>query len=160
MKNQTEEWISKEAGTILTLAREFAEEAQEFVAKNGDIEVDRTDKEDYYSPEARMYFLYLKWYALWGYAASDLRWPWYYLLSDDLEEVEDQAKEDMLDAFKTIKENVDDVFDVAVDRVGYTAYKIYKTRCLQTLSCSNGELQKLTQLLQDFAKNVKDAIDY
>ena len=66
----------------------------------------------------------------------------------------------MLDAFKIIKENVDDVFDVAVDRVGYTAYKIYKTECFQTLSCSNGELQELTQLLRDFAKNVEDAIDY
>ena len=70
--NQTEDWINKEAGTILTLAREFAEEAQAFVAKNGDIEVDRTDKENY-SPEARTYFLYLKWYALWGMAADDLR---------------------------------------------------------------------------------------
>ena len=26
--NQTEDWINKEAGTILTLANEFAEEAQ------------------------------------------------------------------------------------------------------------------------------------
>ena len=66
----------------------------------------------------------------------------------------------MIDALETIKENVDDVLDVAMDRVGYTAYKIYKTRCLQTLSCSNGELQELTQLLRDFAKNIKDAINY
>jgi len=156
--NQTEEWINKEAGTILTLAREFAEEAQAFVAKNSDIEVDRTDKEDYYSPEARMYFLYLKWYALWGYAASDLRWPW--LLPDDLEGVEDQAKGDMLDAIETVKDNVDDVLDAAMDRVGYTVYKMYKSRCLQRPSCSDEELRELNQLLQDFAKNVEEAIDY
>ena len=66
----------------------------------------------------------------------------------------------MLEAIETIKENVDDVLDVAMDKVGYTAYKIYKTECFQTLSCSNGELQELTQLLRDFAKNIKDAINY
>ena len=107
-----------------------------------------------------MYFLYLKWYALWGYAASDLRWPWYYLLPDDLEGVEDQAKDDMLDAIETIKDNVEDVLDAAMDRVGYTVYKMYNRRCLQRLSCSNGELQELNQLLRDFTKNVEEAIDY
>jgi len=154
--NQTEDWINKEAGTILTLAREFAEEAQAFVAKNGDIEVDRTDKENY-SPEARMYFLSLKWIS-----PSVLPWPHFYAL-----EVEDQAKEDMLDAAETIKENVDDVLEVAMDRVGYAAYKIYRSRCLQGPGpwsspgdCSNGKLQELNQLLRDFAKNVKEAIDY
>ena len=34
----------------------------------------------------------------------------------------------MLDAIETIKNNVDDVLDAAMDRVGYTAYKmIYNT---------------------------------
>jgi len=162
--NRTEELIDKEAGTILTLAKEFAEEAQAFVVKNGDIEVDRTDKENYYSPWVRMYFLHLKWYALWEAAASDLRLnrlhvfgPFSFAL-----EVKDQAKDDMLDAIETIKNNVDDVLDAAMDRVGYTAYKmIYNTsRCLHRPKCSNGELQELTKLLQDFAKKVKDAIDY
>jgi len=166
--NQTEEWINKEAGTILTLAREFAEEAQAFVAKNSDIEVDRTDKEDYYSPEARMYFLYLKWYALWGMAAEDLRLDQLVAALDVNGllrparplEVEDQAKGDMLDAIETIKDNVDDVLDAAMDRVGYTVYKMYNSRCLQRPSCSDGELQELNQLLQDFTTNVEEAIDY
>ena len=73
----------------------------------------------------------------------------------------------MIDALETIKENVDDVLDVAMDRVGYAACKIYESRCVlppgpwrSPGDCSNKELQELNQLLRDFAKNVKEAIDY
>ena len=89
--NQTEDWINKEAGTILTLAKEFAEEAQAFVEKNGDIKGNRSDKENY-SPEARMYFLSLKWIS-----PSVLPWPHFYAL-----EVEDQGGNSMdLNVFST-----------------------------------------------------------
>ena len=70
----------------------------------------------------------------------------------------------MLDAIETSKNNVVDVLDAAMDRVGYTAYKIFNLRCIGILGpwrdCSNGEVQELTQLVRDFANNLEDAIDY
>ena len=63
---------NREAGNILELANKFAEEANKFVMKSNEVEVDTTDKKNYF-PEARMYFLQLKWYIMWGGAAYDLR---------------------------------------------------------------------------------------
>ena len=64
--------VNREAGNILELANKFAEEANKFVMNSGETKVDSTDKENY-SPEARMFFLQLKWYMFWSGAAYDLR---------------------------------------------------------------------------------------
>ena len=63
--------VNKEAGNVLELANKFAEEAGKFVQKSSEVEVDSTDKENY-SPEARMFFLQLKWFWVWNGAAYDL----------------------------------------------------------------------------------------
>ena len=63
--------VNEEAGKVLELANKFAEEAGKFVQKSSGAEVDSTDKENY-SPEARMFFLQLKWFWVWNGAAYDL----------------------------------------------------------------------------------------
>ena len=69
--------FNKEAGNILVLAEKFAEEAKKFVENSPDNIFDTN--EIYSSPEARVYFLQLKWYQLWSAAVDDLRFrAWIY----------------------------------------------------------------------------------
>ena len=84
-------------------------------------------------------------------------------------ELEDQTKVDMLQAIEVIKDAMDGVLDTAMDRVGYTVYRAYKAvECLtgrrggpgRRGGCSDEELQAIAPLVQDFSKNVNEAIDY
>ena len=85
-----------------------------------------------------------------------------------ISELEDQAKGDMLQAIEVIKDAMDGVLDTAMDRVGYTVYRAYKAvECFTTGPppsrrgrCSDEELRAIAPLVQDFAKNVNEAIDY
>ena len=161
-----------EAGNVLDLANKFAEEANKFVTKSSMVEVDSTAKENY-SPEARMFFLQLKWYWMWGGAANDLRlYAWTRggpggPNGGGFSELEDQAQGDILQAIEVIKEAMDGVLDTAMDRVGYTVYKAYNAvDCLvggpsqRRNGCSEEKLLAIIPLVQDFSKNVNDAIDY
>ena len=90
--------VNREAGNILELANKFAEEANKFVMNSGETKVDSTDKENY-SPEARMFFLQLKWYMFWSGAAYDLRLRSWAREGGDgsrFSELEEQAKGDIL----------------------------------------------------------------
>ena len=161
--------VNKEAGNVLELANKFSDEASKFVKKSSEVEVDSTDKN--YSPEARMFFLQLKWYLLWSRAANDLRLTtWTEQIGpggSGFSDLEEQAKGDMLQAIEVIKEAFDGVLDTAMDRVGYTVYEVYKgaSDCLfrpwrRGDGCSGERLQALIPLVQDFSKNVNEAIDY
>jgi len=157
--------VNREAGNILKLANTFAEEANKFVMKSNEVEVDTTDEKNY-SPEARMFFLQLKWYIMWSGAAYDLRltaWTMGGPGEPGFSGLQEQAKGDIVQAIEVIKEAMDGVLDTAMDRVGYTIYKAYKAaKCLfgPRSRCSDEVLMALIPLVQDFSKNVNEAIDY
>merc|ERR1712186_132598 len=120
-------------------------------------------------PEARMFFLQLKWYWMWSGAAYDLglrAWAQVGPGGTGISELEDQAKGDMLQAIEVIKDAMDGVLDTAMDRVGYTVYRAYKAvECFTTgppssRRCSDEELRAIAPLVQDFSRNVNEAIDY
>ena len=154
------------------MANKFAEEANKFVMKSNEVEVDTTDKKNY-SPEARMFFLQLKWYIMWSGAAYDLRLTtWtrgepFGPGEPGFSALEEQAKGEILQAVEVIKEAMDRVLDTTMDRVGYTVYKAYKSvQCLGNgpgsprNGCSDEVLMALIPLVQDFSKNINEAIDY
>ena len=172
--------FNKEAGNVLELANKFADEASKFVKKSSEVEVDSSDKN--YSAEARMFYLQMKWSVLWRYlspASWDLgflRSPWIgsgphqSFGEGGFSDLEEQAKRDMLQAIDIIKEAFDKVLETAMDRVGYPVYEVYKTaqHCLfgpefrdrEQNGCSDEGLRALIPLVQDFSKNVNEAIDY
>ena len=175
---KTEEWrkvsdeekvrFNEETGNVLELANQFAEEANKFIMHNSENKVDKTDK-DNYSPEARMFFLQLKWYMLWSGAVYDLGLRTWTRFGPGHEpnffEIEDQAKGDMLQAIEVIKEAMDGVLDTAMDRIGYTVYKAYEAvQCLMgprsyRRGCTDEGLMALIPLVQAFSSNVNEAIN-
>ena len=172
MSDEERARVNREAGNVLELAMKFAEEVGKFVAESNEVEVDSTDKENY-SPEARIFFLQLKWYLMWSGAAYDLRLgAWtrgepFGPGESGFSPLEEQAKGDMLQAIEVIKEAMDRVLDTVMDRVGYIVYEAYKgTQCIigprsqRRNGCSDEAMIALIPLVQNFSKNVNEAIDY
>ena len=81
--------------------------------------------------------------------------------TDKWNNLEEDAKADLLEAVEVTKEAVDEVLDSVMDMVGYTGYRVYSEidfRRYHPLESPDTMWQDILPLFQDFIKKVNEAI--